>query len=69
MATKKKKENKGKKQVKNKRPSEVWKKYKIEGGKVTKGKTCPKCGHGIFLGLHKDRNTCGKCGYTEFLKK
>jgi small subunit ribosomal protein S27Ae len=44
--------------------------YKIEGGKVTlKKQSCPKCGPGIFLGQHANRKSCGKCGYTEFLKK
>ena len=31
-------------------------------------KYCPKCGEGVFLAEHKDRNSCGKCGYTEFKK-
>jgi small subunit ribosomal protein S27Ae len=35
-----------------------------ENGK-SKNKTCPKCGPGIFLANHKDRVSCGKCGYTE----
>lgn len=30
-----------------------------------KNKFCPKCGPGIFLAAHKDRVTCGKCGYME----
>jgi len=64
-----KKESKGKKKVKNKRPSERWKKYKNEGGKLVSDKTCPKCGPCMFLGKHKDRLNCGKCGYTEFIKK
>jgi len=34
-----------------------------------KNKTCPKCGPGKFLGQHKDRVVCGKCGYSEFQKK
>ena len=34
-----------------------------------KGKFCPKCGKGIFLAGHKNRLTCGRCGYTEFLGK
>ena len=59
---------KGKK-IKNKKPSEKWKKFKVEGKKVSRSKTCPKCGPGIFLGVHKDRIYCGKCHYTEFLKK
>jgi small subunit ribosomal protein S27Ae len=32
-------------------------------------KTCPRCGAGVFLAEHKDRYSCGKCGYTEFKKK
>jgi small subunit ribosomal protein S27Ae len=35
-----------------------------ENGK-SKNKTCPKCGPGVFLANHKDRESCGKCGYTE----
>jgi len=45
-------------------------KYSVEGGKLErKGRNCPKCGPGVFLAEHKDRNTCGKCGYTEFKNK
>lgn len=45
-------------------------KYKISGESVTRiGKLCPKCGAGVFLAEHKDRMSCGKCGYTEFSKK
>jgi small subunit ribosomal protein S27Ae len=32
-------------------------------------KNCPKCGMGIFLAEHKNRYSCGKCGYTEFKSK
>ncbi|MCX9078259.1 MAG: 30S ribosomal protein S27ae [Candidatus Methanoperedens sp.] len=43
--------------------------YKISGNKAEKVKpSCPRCGPGIFLGEHKNRNSCGKCGYTEFKK-
>jgi len=35
-----------------------------ENGKA-KNKYCPKCGEGTFLANHKDRMTCGKCGYME----
>jgi ubiquitin-small subunit ribosomal protein S27Ae len=69
MASKKKGGPKGKKTVKNKQPSEKWKKYKVTDGKITKGKTCPKCGPDTFLAEHKDRINCGKCGYTEFFTK
>ncbi|MFA6065404.1 MAG: 30S ribosomal protein S27ae [archaeon] len=30
-----------------------------------KSKFCPKCGPGVFMATHKDRNACGKCGYME----
>jgi len=57
-----------KRQIKNKRPSKRYEKYEIKEGKVIRKPTCPKCGPGIFLGLHKDRNYCGKCGYAEMKK-
>ena len=48
----------------------VWKYYKIEGEKVKRLKReCPRCGKGVFMGEHKDRVTCGRCGYTEFRSK
>lgn len=41
--------------------------YAVSDAKLErKRKNCPKCGPGVFLGEHKDRTTCGKCGYTEF---
>lgn len=44
--------------------------YEISGDKlVRKNKVCPKCGAGTFMAGHKDRNTCGSCNYTEFIKK
>lgn len=51
---KKKKKNKG-----------MWELYDISGGLKRKNKSCPKCGQGTFLAQHKDRLTCGKCGYME----
>ena len=59
---------KGKKS-KNKKPSERWKKYKLEGKKIIRQKTCPKCGPAIFLAVNKDRLYCGSCHYTEFSSK
>ncbi|HDJ51517.1 MAG TPA: 30S ribosomal protein S27ae [Thermoprotei archaeon] len=45
----------------------IYKYYEIKDGKVIrKRRFCPKCGPGTFLAEHKDRWTCGKCGYTEF---
>ncbi|MFO8133640.1 MAG: 30S ribosomal protein S27ae [Thermoplasmatota archaeon] len=41
--------------------------YKIEDGVLVRThKACPKCGDGVFLAEHKDRLSCGQCGYTEF---
>jgi small subunit ribosomal protein S27Ae len=43
--------------------------FKVEGDNITRlRRHCPKCGDGFFLGDHKDRLSCGKCGYTEFKK-
>lgn len=35
-----------------------------DNGKL-KGRFCPRCGPGCLLAHHKDRVTCGKCGYSE----
>ena len=41
--------------------------FKIDGDKITRlRRHCPKCGDGYFLAVHKNRVSCGKCGYTEF---
>ena len=58
-----------KRKVKNKKPSERWKKYKLEGNKLVRMRMCPKCGAGNFLADHKDRYFCGKCHYVEMKKK
>ena len=44
-----KKEAKGKKAKKNKKTSKKYSKYKIEGDKVTRHRSCPRCGPGVFL--------------------
>jgi len=41
--------------------------FKVSGNTATATrKYCPNCGLGVFLGEHKDRLSCGKCGHTEF---
>jgi small subunit ribosomal protein S27Ae len=41
--------------------------YKIEGNHIERlHRECPKCGPGVFMAEHKDRISCGQCGYTEF---
>jgi len=48
----------------------IYKYYEVKDGKIVrKRRFCPKCGPGVFLAEHKDRWTCGKCGYTEFKTK
>ena len=43
--------------------------YEVKDGKISrKNQACPKCGKGTFLANHKDRLSCGKCGYTSFKK-
>ena len=44
--------------------------YKITDNKVERTRReCPRCGKGVFMAVHKDRLTCGKCNYTEFQKE
>ena len=41
--------------------------FKVEGDKINRVRRhCPKCGPAVFIAEHKDRFSCGKCGYTEF---
>ena len=43
--------------------------YEIKDEKLVRLRDeCPKCGPGVFLAKHKDRVSCGRCGYTEFSK-
>jgi len=65
----KKKGKEGKKPHKNKPTSKKYARYKITGDKVTKSRSCPRCGPGIFLMSAKDRVYCGKCHYSEFSKR
>lgn len=58
----------GKKAGKKKPTSQKYKLYKIDGDKIVHPKSCPRCGGGVFLMKAANRNYCGKCHYTEFLK-
>ena len=41
--------------------------FKVEGDKINRiRRHCPKCGPAVFLAAHKDRFSCGNCGYTEY---
>ncbi|MBI4149538.1 30S ribosomal protein S27ae [Candidatus Woesearchaeota archaeon] len=54
--------------AKKKAPSGIWKRYAKQGDAVARPKSCPKCGPGVFMGVHKSRISCGRCKYTEFTK-
>lgn len=69
MAKKKKGAKEGKKPHKNKKTSKKYTKYKIDGDKITREKSCPRCGPGIFLMNSQGRLYCGKCHYSEFQSK
>ena len=62
-----------KKERKEKKPKanvQVWKLYKVEGGTAQHlRRECPRCGKGYFMAEHKDRYSCGHCGFTNFKNK
>ena len=47
-------------------------KYKVEDGKLVRAEMCPECNSeqehphtsGVFLAVHGNRKSCGRCGYT-----
>ena len=57
-----------KRKKKNQPTSKKYKFYKIEGDKIIRGKSCPRCGLGVFLMKAENRLYCGKCHYTSFDK-
>lgn len=59
------------KKKRTKRPvSKKSKAFQVTDNKITRlRKICPKCGAGVYLAQHENREACGKCGYTQFLKK
>lgn len=61
MAENNEKENKKKNQ------KGVYALYKIENDKISRLRpTCERCGSGYFMANHKDRYTCGHCGFTRY---
>lgn len=64
---KKKVVKKGKKEHKPSLSTKKSNYYKLQGDSLSRERrSCPKCGHGVFMGEHKDRFHCGSCGYSEF---
>ncbi len=44
--------------------------YEVSGDSVKrKRKPCPRCGDGTWLSQHRNREYCGKCGYTVIEKE
>jgi len=54
---------------KQRKPKKQVQPHVLYEGSKKKSKNCPKCGPGNTLAAHKDRETCGKCGYTTFKSK
>ena len=53
--------------IKKKEQKGVYALYKIENEKVTRLRPiCERCGSGYFMANHKDRYTCGHCGFTRY---
>ena len=47
--------------------SSVHKRYEVKDGKIVrKKKVCERCGDSVYMAEHKDRQTCGKCGFTTY---
>jgi small subunit ribosomal protein S27Ae len=68
-AVEEKKPEKKEKPKAPKRRIQVWKLYKLEGDKATRlRRDCPRCGRGYFMAEHKNRLSCGNCGYTMYTK-
>ena len=64
------KDGKGKKAARERPISKKYSHYNTKDGKVIKTRRhCPRCGPGVFLADHKTRFYCGRCHYTEFVKK
>lgn len=60
----------GKKKARQNPPSKKWQAFQVNGNDVKRLlKTCPKCGAGVYLANHANRESCGKCGYTQFKKQ
>jgi small subunit ribosomal protein S27Ae len=61
------KAEKPKREKKKKQEKGVHAMYKIDGEKVSRTRpTCERCGPGYFMADHKDRYTCGHCGFTRY---
>lgn len=61
---------KERKEAKPKANVQVWKLYKVTENSLDRlRKECPRCGKGFFMAEHKERQSCGHCGFTAFRNK
>lgn len=61
---------KERKQAKPKANVQVWKLYKVNESSLDRlRKECPRCGKGFFMAEHRERQSCGHCGFTTFRNK
>jgi ubiquitin-small subunit ribosomal protein S27Ae len=63
----KKKEKKEKVKKEKKKKVKIKKGNYYKDGKKTR-KACTKCGPAVMMAEHKNRYSCGTCGYTETKK-
>jgi small subunit ribosomal protein S27Ae len=57
----------GEKLKEPKREKRVSSYYKIEDGKIVRLlPVCDRCGQGFYMASHKDRYSCGQCGFTKY---
>ncbi len=53
--------------LKKKKEKPVSAYYKLEKNRLVRIlPTCDRCGSGYFMADHKDRYSCGHCGFTRF---
>lgn len=45
-----------------------WEYYEVSAELKRLKVECPRCGPGVYMAEHRDRVSCGRCGYTEFRK-
>ncbi len=58
---------KPKPEKKKKIEKKIYTLYKVEGDKAVRLRpTCERCGVGYFMADHKNRFTCGHCGFTRY---
>ncbi|MBI5884923.1 30S ribosomal protein S27ae [archaeon] len=63
-------ERKGKRPPKKRRKMKKSAYYEAKGDSIARKRVaCPKCGAGIFMAEHKNRQACGKCGFTQWKKE